>query len=138
MKFIHPTPILAEQMVESAQKYIADNTLLNFSVVQILQNFESWFAGINQAQTLTGFFCIRHPHEGFAEIGSVRSLVKGGLAEIIQEFEAQRRNEGSPLGCAITKGSPQKFAQLTQGKVLRTFPPWYDKVRSDKHFVQWE
>lgn len=138
MNFIHPTPILAEQMVESAQKHIADNTLLDFSVAQILQNFESWFVGIDQAQKLSGFFCIRHPHENFSEIGSVRSLVKGGLSEIIQAFETQRQIKGSPLGCAITKNSPQKFAQLTQGKVLRTFPSWYDKVRSDKHFVQWQ
>jgi len=137
MQFIHPNQYLALQMTESIQTHIEDNSMLPVSVETIMQDFESWFAAIGQNQSLAGFFCIRRPCHDFAEMGSVKSF-QGVLPQMISKFQIERRTSGEPYGCAITKDHPEKFARLTQGKVLQTFPPWYNRVQSDKHFVQWQ
>lgn len=137
MNFIHPNEILAQEMVQAMSSHIEDETMLPVSLHEIMSDLESWFASIGLNDKLSGFFCIRRPHENFAEIGSVKSL-QGTLPKMVQKFETQRKIEGQAYGCAITRNAPQKFAQLTQGKIMRTFPPWYDRVQSDKHFVQWQ
>ena len=136
---------LATEMAELISPYSDKGILMPKTAEEIFKTGENWFPKFDQSGNLLGFFEYRtHDKTALAEMGSALVITPGeGVGKcLLQTFNTQKEISAATGGFAVTKDLKTAyhfFTHLTGGDLSdeEGFPDWFERVKSDKYFIQW-
>jgi len=137
---------LSQEIANLITPLSAEGILMPKTAEEIFKNSDHWFPKFDDQQNLVGFFEYR-THDGtqLAEMGSVLVLKPGqGIgACLLQIFNTQKDIQAASGGFAVTKDFSTAhgfFADKADGDVYEShqFPLWFNRVCTDRYFVQWK